>query len=162
MLRANYVHWGSGAHNSGLEMFNFFLRLGPQLLVWAHNSGLECSSFVPSGPTIPWLGTQIRIGNVQILSNFPLAGGDITKNASRKLCGLGIWSAQFWIGNVQVFRLEWSGLGLHRRRRVRVECSESRDDEAARCGPEHSVGPQVLGWAHKSGWEMFKFCQIFH
>ena len=28
MLRANYVHWGSGAHNSGLEMFKFFALSG--------------------------------------------------------------------------------------------------------------------------------------
>ena len=38
MLRANYVHWGAGAHNSGLEMFKF-------CRVWAHIS--------LSGPTIP-------------------------------------------------------------------------------------------------------------
>ena len=117
MLRANYVHWGSGAHNSGLEMFKFFSRLGSQLLVWAHNSGWEMFQvFVASGPTTPFLATQ------------------------------------FWMGNVQVFRLEWSGLGLHRGRRVRVECGESRDDEAARCGPEHSEGAlSGADWARIEG-----------
>ena len=79
-------------HNSGLEMFKL-------CAAWAYNSlsghtipDWKCSSFAPSGPTTPCLGTQFRIGNVQVF----VAPGPTT------LC-LG---TQFRIGNVQVlFRL---------------------------------------------------------
>ena len=55
------------AHNSGLEMFKF-------CCVWAHNSlcgrtiqDWKCLSFASSGPTTPCLGTQFRTGNVKVL-----------------------------------------------------------------------------------------------
>ena len=74
MLRANYVHWGSGAHNSGLEMFKFFSRLGPQLLVWAHNSGLEMFKFLPRlGPQ--FIGWAHNSG-LEMFKFFDLSGAD--------------------------------------------------------------------------------------